>query len=335
MGNLCKSSVAVAVIILAMLFGSHSFQKSVGSVLVDAGIMSWDETPRVSVARSTVRVKGLSSNLTGLRVVQLSDFHQEAGHNDALIRESVRLANSLKPDVVLLTGDYINWSPYPHAQHLVQQHLVHLKARHGVFAVLGNHDYDHPGSKRAVRAALESIGILVLGNDATYPFEGEGLAIVGLGDLWHGDAKPSRAFRGVPETSPRIVLAHNPDTATKLTSYRADVIVSGHTHGGAVHLPLIGPVYPYIKALHVFLRDTLNLPKLARYMPYMNVIENSLWVQGLHTVPREDGSGEDNVLHVSRGVGSHVEKPRLLCDSQVELIVLISGDRTAVVEPWH
>ncbi|CAN5241657.1 hypothetical protein BH10PLA2_BH10PLA2_13890 [soil metagenome] len=125
-----------------------------------------------------------------------------------------------------------------------------LKAPHGIFAVLGNHDFsvrNALGIRRyrdlssAVARALQSRGIQVLQNESSILTKGEeALHLVGVDDLWSRNCDLDRAFAGLSPTVPKIVLAHNPRTVEQLTQQRCDLMLSGHTHGGQIKLNGIG-----------------------------------------------------------------------------------------------
>jgi predicted MPP superfamily phosphohydrolase len=121
-----------------------------------------------------------------------------------------------------------------------------------VFAVLGNHDFsvrNALGIRRyrhlhqAVATALTTHGIRVLRNETvTLSRAGARLHVTGVEDLWSRVCDLERAFHGLCATVPRVVLAHNPTTIEMLDGQRCDLMLSGHTHGGQVKLPLVGPV---------------------------------------------------------------------------------------------
>ena len=85
----------------------------------------------------------------------------------------------------------------------------------------------------------------MLENETAFPL-GPGLALVGVGDPWSGRFHPERAMMSLNETVPRLVLSHQPDTFEPLAEYRCDLVLSGHTHGGQVRLPVIGAILPWI-----------------------------------------------------------------------------------------
>jgi hypothetical protein len=217
-----------------------------GGALV-AGYASLVE-PRLPRVRRLVRsFAGLPRSLDGLRLVQLSDLHLGPYNSAAYLARCLRRANALEPDLVLLTGDYVHGSPAYIAP--VARLLGSLRARHGVLAVLGNHDHweDPEGCRRELRAQ----GIRLVDNTRLFlsaarrlgegsPGDG-GLCLAGVGDYWEDRCDLDAALGGVAATLPRILLCHNPDFAESESArsgrHRVDLMLSGHTHGGQVRLP--------------------------------------------------------------------------------------------------
>lgn len=179
-----------------------------------------------------VAIPYLPETLRGLRVVQLTDLHRSRLTPDRLLRHAVALANAARPDLILITGDFVTEDP---ADILPCAQIVSaLHARLGVYAILGNHDYtaDAPAMERA----LTHVGIHVLMNQSVRLEHG--LWIVGLEDDRHGKPSVARAFSGISPDEPALVLIHNPGYAENVAS-RACIVFSGHTHGGQVRLPLL------------------------------------------------------------------------------------------------
>jgi len=208
---------------------------------------------RIRVRRESVAIKGLPLTLNGLTIAQLTDIHHDEWISLHHIRESVRLANSLKPDIVALTGDYVTSNAA-----LIEpcmKALAELRPNIGSVSVLGNHDWW--ADPRATRRGLAGAGVAVVDNGRIFvdaqkrmtASATEGLCIGGVGDLWEDQIEPGRAFHRVPEEMPRLLLSHNPDVAEhqSLTQegHRVDLMISGHTHGGQVRLPGMGtPIVP-------------------------------------------------------------------------------------------
>ena len=274
--------------------------------------MHWLFTGRLSVDKITVKIAGLSPNLQGLKLVQLSDFHYDGLRlSEAMLEEAIAATNEAEPDLIVLTGDYVTDDPTP--IHQLASRLKYLQSRNGVYAVLGNHDIHYSHSQAEVTTAFTSIGVNVLWNEIAYPF-GHELPIVGLADYWSKEFQPASVMNKLDPARPRIVLSHNPDTAKILEQWRVDLQLSGHTHGGHIVLPGLGPVvYHYKKLLKKFPK------KLRRWVPLLlgdcsKVVRYWEWAQGFHQVA-------DNQLYVNRGLGTY-RPGRLFCPPEVTVITL-------------
>lgn len=224
-------------------FSRRSFLKVLGNVAATytvAGLGScvygsqleanWLEVKRLSLA-----VRHLPAAAEGLRLVQLSDFHLQPITQLDHLRHAIALANSLDPDLTVLTGDYVT-DRADDIRELAPA-LGELNARLGVFACLGNHDL---WTDRAlVTAQLEAAGLPVLVNRGVDLPVGAGtLRLAGLDDAWSGQPDLAAALAGCPAEAPALLLAHEPDFADLWSQdRRVAVQLSGHSHGGQVRLP--------------------------------------------------------------------------------------------------
>lgn len=268
-------------------------------------------TGALKVDHLDIPIAGLSSTLEGTTIVQLSDLHYDGVRlSETLLQQAIAASNQADPDLVVITGDFVTDDPAP--IHDLAQRLKHLQSRAGIYAVLGNHDLHRRGSKATIIKALSKVDIHVLWNQVAYPLGSE-LAIVGLPDLWTGDFKASTVLDQVPETIPRIVLAHNPDSADYLQKWRVDLQLSGHTHGGQIILPGVGNISALSAQLY------RQLPKRTRQrIPFLKacyrVVKNWDWSKGLYPVG-------DRFLYVNRGLGTYAPG-RLFCPPEVTVIRL-------------
>lgn len=169
-----------------------------------------------------------------LRVLHLTDIHVGWSTPQAVLRRCVEVAHRLEPDVVVLTGDYINRS----LKHLPRLTKFVDALPDPVFAVLGNHD--HWGDAHQVSMALRRGGAEVLTN-RTHGIDGPGwsLPIVGVDDGLTGHADVELAFSGGEDPERTLVLNHFPTTANEIAGKGARLILSGHTHGGQIVLPYV------------------------------------------------------------------------------------------------
>ena len=153
----------------------------------------------------------------------------------------------LEGDLVVLTGDYVHLTPRSIESGISV--LARLRARYGAVAVLGNHE--HWEGAESCRVVFRRIGIPLIDNARLFltpeglvpeARPGQCLCIGGVGDLWEDAVRFDLAIDGAPDSTPRIVLSHNPDTAEMVRqSHRVDLMLSGHTHGGQVSFPYVGP----------------------------------------------------------------------------------------------
>ena len=179
-----------------------------------------------------MRVRGLRPEHEGVRIAQLSDIHVGDLTPASHVRAAIRAANDAKPDITVLTGDYVCWRRSE--VELVAPQLGGLTSPR-VLAVLGNHDYFTWGA--GVANALGSCGYEVLRNQTTIAdVRGAPLALVGVDDpvTRHDDLDAS--FAGVPEDITRVVLCHAPDRGPAIARRGADLVLSGHTHGGQIYI---------------------------------------------------------------------------------------------------
>jgi hypothetical protein len=198
--------------------------------------------------RTFHRVKLPCKNLTsGVRILQLSDFHASSVVPFSLIENAVEMGLEAKPDVICLTGDFVtDASPFDEAEYA--RILRRLSSAVPVLASLGNHDGGAWGAKvgglkdtSAVRGLLKAANIPLLHNRSeVLRVRGQSIRFAGVPDLWSEHIDGDRAFADVPADDPAILLAHNPDTKDVLANRPWDLMLSGHTHGGQVVLPIVG-----------------------------------------------------------------------------------------------
>ncbi|MDZ7954468.1 metallophosphoesterase [Nostoc sp. DedQUE09] len=272
--------------------------------------MHWLLSGPLSTEALTVNIAGLPASLQGKKLVQLSDFHYDGLRlSEEMLEKAIALTNEAKPDLILLTGDYVTDDPTPIHQLVLR--LKHLQSRSGIYAILGNHDI-YKQAKAEVTEALTSIGIHVLWNEIAYPL-GKEFPLVGLADYWSREFHPAPIMNQLNPDTPCIVLSHNPDTAEILQTWRVDLQLSGHTHGGQIVIPGIGP------AALLYEKLVKKIPrKVRRRFPFLevnvSVVNHWEWVQGLHRLGK-------NQLYINRGLGTYLPG-RLFCRPEVTIITL-------------
>lgn len=268
-------------------------------------------TGALSTEKLTVKIPNLPLSLAGLKLVQMSDFHYDNGLlSEKMLSEAIAVSNAAKPDLVILTGDYVNTIAKP--IHQLALRLKNLESRYGVYAILGNHDIYYPTSKSEITNALTNVGINVLWNQIAYPV-GEKLPLVGLADFYAKEFNPEAIMNKLDSTTPRIVLSHHPDTAEILKKWRVDLQLSGHSHGGQIVIPGLGPAMIY------YAKIVKKIPKkIRRKLPFLrkthSILRHWQWSQGLHKVG-------NNQLYVNRGLGTYFPG-RLFCPPEVTILTL-------------
>ncbi len=159
------------------------------------------------------------------------------------------MVNDLRPDLIALAGDFVSLSLVPYngekdaaVAEPCSELLRQMQAPHGLWAVLGNHDVST--APRLVIGALQTRGIRVLLNQSVaIEQNGARFWLAGVNDVLSRSSDLSATLDGVPSDEATILLAHEPDYADYTSRHPVDLQLSGHTHGGQVRLPLIGPLY--------------------------------------------------------------------------------------------
>ncbi|HAC62044.1 MAG TPA: metallophosphatase [Cyanothece sp. UBA12306] len=267
----------------------------------------------LKVEKLTIGIKGLSSVLEGTKIVQLSDLHDDGlCLSSELLTQTITVSNQEKPDLVLLTGDYITREP--EAIYTLAPKLKLLESRVGTYAILGNHDFCFHQAKPKVTEALTQVGIKVLWNEIISPL-GDNLPIVGLADFWSREFNPEPLMDQLSPRKPCLVLSHNPDSANILQKWRVDLQLSGHTHGGQIIVPGFGPGLLLLEKIHQAIPSSLH-----KYLPYesycSSIVKNWQWYQGWHNV-------RGNQLYVNRGLGTYFPG-RFFCPPELTVITLTS-----------
>ncbi len=254
------------------------------------------EPRRIVIDRVRVPVRDLAPDLEGFTLVQLSDMHcgPSARWRDHLDR-AVEIANGLSPHLICLTGDYTDDTAIVHECVGI---LSRLRARHGVVAVLGNHDYyGAPQRSRMVEAALREGGITVLRNEVFEVAARSPLYVAGLDDAYSGHDKLAALLGRLPRCRhPRVLLSHYPDVVERLAPGTVDLVLSGHVHGGQIRIPFLVSL---VRRHHV----------------------HSSYSHGLYDV---DGTA----LYVNRGLGSSFPQARLCSPPEVTHITLVPAALT-------
>ena len=256
-----------------------------GAVCAYAGLI---EKCRVEVTETPIALPDL---IRPLRLAHLSDLHLGQAISLHHLHYVVDLALATQPDLICLTGDYVDYPDlgYDPAYKYVFSRLSEAAP---TFATLGNHDGSHQHPRPAeidhsvIRARLSAGAVHLLHNEAA---QFEGLNLVGVGDLWSWEVEPERAFAHASRTGPTILLNHNPDAKDILRRYPWHLMLAGHTHGNQIYLPFLGR-HPWA------------------------VVQDPRFIAG-----RYDWEGRQ--LHINRGIGG-LAGIRLNCRPEVSLLLL-------------
>ncbi|MCS6806274.1 MAG: metallophosphoesterase [Acidobacteriota bacterium] len=201
--------------------------------LIEAARHVHNEARDIEIVQRAIYLPNLPAAFEGYTLVQLSDVHHGALVRADYILSAVAMINERQPDVVVLTGDYITHSRAymePCAELLSQ-----LRAKDGVFAVLGNHEFWTDADK--MTRSFKKHHIHVLRNTHTHlERKGERLALVGVDDSTTAQDDIRAALHGVHINAPTILLSHNPNVLRKAAHFGVHLILSGHTHGGQIRL---------------------------------------------------------------------------------------------------
>lgn len=232
-----------------------------------------------------ITVRGLPPVLDGLRVGMITDVHHSAVVPADDVTRAVTMLKEAAPDIVVLGGDYISFFDRGYIAPVAELLTPLAYAPHGSFAVLGNHD-----DEREVPAALASRGFTVLKDQRTaLTIKGERLDLAGIRFWTRTPGEIANVLKGTGGTT--ILLAHDPRRLTEAAALDVQLVLSGHTHGGQVIAPGLGPI------------AGRKFPVLAGY-----------------------AMRDNTALFVSRGVGTVYVPVRINCPPDVAVLTLRSHD---------
>ena len=213
-----------------------AFTATAAGALVGAGAYGYfDERHQLQVARAALPVAGLPAALGGLRIGFITDVHCSRWGAPEYVRLAAHRLMEEQPDLIVLGGDYVTWGDRRFVEPSAEA-LASMSARYGVFGILGNHDDD-----RYMPAALAARGIDVLKDARTrLTIKGEIVDLVGIRFWTRKAADIASVMKGAAGTV--VLLAHDPRRLTEAAALNVPLVLSGHTHGGQVVLPIAGAV---------------------------------------------------------------------------------------------
>ncbi len=237
--------------------------------------------------------------MDGFTVAILSDFHYDPYFSVHPLRAAIPMVKSLHPNLIVLTGDFVSVPEFGNEKkgafeaEPCAQLLRQLAAPHGLWAVLGNHDYETDPDH--VTDALQAQNIRVLANQSdAIECNGARIWLAGVTDVLSWTADLSETLHRVPTGEAVILLAHEPDFADEASRFPIDLQLSGHSHGGQIRLPLLPPLY---------------LPPLARK-----------YVLGTYHI-------RNLTLYTNAGIGTVMVPMRLNCPPEITLLTLRHAKR--------
>jgi len=230
--------------------GFFKLAAGTSALAIGADSIFW-EPYHPKLTRLEIGLANLPDGFDGFTILQLSDFHYDPYAGAAQIAAGIEVASRLSVDLIVLTGDFVTqpilaWkASLPRAaEHAIpcSKLLGKLQSPLGSYAVLGNHDVGC--DPVIVTEALQHNGITVLENRAVaIERAGKRIWLAGVGDAMAGKADLEKALQGVDKQDPVILLAHEPDFADEATRGGVNLQLSGHSHGGQIRLPFVGPLF--------------------------------------------------------------------------------------------
>lgn len=193
----------------------------------------------IEVVYKELRLPRLHPAFDGYRLVQISDIHMGTGMTAERLLWAVEMVNQQQPDAVAITGDFVTHGDMAPLSAGLVSGLSQLKAKDGVFAVLGNHD--HWMDSTEVQRILRVSGITELCN-TVYTLERDGaqLHLCGVDDYWERKSRLEDVLAALPQDGAAILLAHEPDFADiSAATGRFHLQISGHSHGGQFIIPIL------------------------------------------------------------------------------------------------
>lgn len=243
-----------------------------------------DEANSLSLERVEIILDRLPQKLDGFKIIHLSDIHHSPFTDIQHIARTVKIANRLRPDIFLLTGDYVSHDREFIAP--VAAELGRLKSRYGTYACLGNHD--HWTDSDLVTHLFRGEGINMLINEGLrLDVRGASFWLAGVDDYMVGKTDVAQAMRGSYPDEMKLLLAHNPIIFRQSVRAKIDLTLSGHTHGGQIKI-----------------RDEEK-----------RLIRRRKLTSGLHL-------RKQSQIYITRGIGTVVLPVRYQCPPEISLIEL-------------
>ena len=233
------------------------------AVPLSAACYGMFEAGWVAIERQTIAMPRLPVGFQNFRIAFLTDIHHGPYTDLDYVKQIVRTTNLLDPDLVVLGGDY----SLRDAKYIAPcfDVLAGLRSRHGVYGVLGNHDYWH--GIEETKAGMKAANARELTNEGVWLEQRrDRLRLVGVDDLWCGNPWHANALEGMRPDERAILVSHNPDYAETIGDQRVGLVLSGHTHGGQIVFP--GGSTPFVPSQYgkKYLRGMCQAPETQVYV---------------------------------------------------------------------
>lgn len=284
-----------------------------GAGAVSAGYALTIEPRRIRLTVKDLSFEHLPSGLDGLTIGQLSDLHLGHRYSFTNAHQAIDQLLATQPEIIVLTGDLVQTCA---AIRRLPEVLRRLHAPLGVYAVPGNHDYWE--GMTHIATMLREHGIqLLINRHRLIERQGARLLLAGVDDHWDGRPDLELAMGGAPAHDFRILLAHCPDIADEAATAGFHLQLSGHTHGGHVRLPGLGPLclprhgwrydmgHFQVGSMHLFVsRGISGLPLRLGCPPEVNLFQ-------LRRIAAETGDAQSATLpaHGDHDGGARPQRP--------------------------
>ncbi|NNK96495.1 MAG: metallophosphoesterase [Desulfobacterales bacterium] len=262
---------------------------SSGALTLLASYPIFLERNLVLVNRYKIPIPDLPTSFHGFTLAHLTDLHLGFLVSQSYIEGIVHKTNRLETDAIVCTGDYVHDRNTTEEIDKVWPILSKLRAKHGVYSVLGNHDHyadfgrSYYWLERSGQNIRHRCKPLYKGKDR--------IIIGGAGDYWEDKLEIDNAFTFSEENDCKLLLSHNPDSVDTQYNTSLSLVISGHTHGGQVVIPFFGP------------------PVLP--------VKNKDYSSGLIATPKTQ-------IFISKGIGWAIYPVRFNCYPEIAILELVN-----------